>query len=61
METNELIISRHNRHCLQCRSIAHNFSLHDIQKIEPMNNLKDRIIINISKGVENNSTKIKIG
>jgi hypothetical protein len=24
METNELIISRHNRHCLQCRSIAHN-------------------------------------
>jgi hypothetical protein len=42
-------------------SLAHNFSLHDIQKIEPMNNLKDRIIINISKGVENNSTKIKIG
>jgi hypothetical protein len=40
---------------------AYNFSLHDIQKIEPMNNLKDRIIINISKGVENNSTKIKIG
>ena len=26
METNELIISRHNRHCLQCRSIAHNGS-----------------------------------
>ena len=24
METNELILSRHNRHCLQCRSIAHN-------------------------------------
>jgi DNA modification methylase len=23
-ETNELIISRHNLHCLQCRSIAHN-------------------------------------
>jgi hypothetical protein len=42
-------------------AIAYNFSLHDIQKIEPMNNLKDRIIINISKGVENNSTKIKIG
>ena len=34
--------------------IAHNFSLHDIQKIEPMNNLKDRIILNISKGVDNN-------
>ena len=27
METNELIISRHNRHYLQCRSIAHNLSL----------------------------------
>jgi len=24
METNELIISRHNRHCLQCRSLATN-------------------------------------
>ena len=32
----------------------HNVSLHDIQKIEPMNNLKDKIIINISKGVDNN-------
>lgn len=34
--------------------IYDNFSLHDIQKIEPMNNLKDKIIINISKGVDNN-------
>ena len=34
--------------------MAGNFSLHDIQKIEPMNNLKDKIIINISKGVDNN-------
>jgi len=33
---------------------VHNVSLHDIQKIEPMNNLKDKIIINISKGVDNN-------
>jgi hypothetical protein len=28
-------------------ALAGNFSLHDIQKIEPMNNLKDKIIINI--------------
>ena len=34
--------------------MMYNFSLHDIQKIEPMNNLKDKIIINISKGVDNN-------
>ena len=35
-------------------AMEHNVSLHDIQKIEPMNNLKDRIILNISKGVDNN-------
>jgi len=31
-----------------------NFSLHDIQFFAPMDNLKDKIIINISKGVDNN-------
>ena len=35
--------------------ITANVSLHDIQKIEPMNNLKDRIILNIYKGLESNT------
>ncbi len=35
-------------------ALAYNFSLHDIQFFAPMDNLKDKIIINISKGVENN-------
>jgi len=38
MATNELIISRHNRHCLQCRSIAHNGTmLYAGQEIELLN------------------------
>ena len=28
METNELLISRHNRHCLQFRSLATNSDIH---------------------------------
>lgn len=36
-------------------AFATNVSLHDIQKIEPMDNLKDRIILNIYKGLESNT------
>lgn len=34
--------------------LVHNVSLHDIQFFAPMDNSQDKIIINISKGVENN-------
>jgi hypothetical protein len=34
--------------------MAHNYLIHEIQKSEPMENLKDKLLLNIHKGMENN-------